>query len=244
MKARLFLIYIILLLITSRTVFCQNDLSNAGKAEINAEPNLSGELFAPALSPDITTYFNREWLPGDIFLADGRVVRNKKIKYNGLLDELFWLEPESNKTIQLDKGAILQFHFLNFQGDTSVYFRRLKVKRDILNDSIEIFGQELYRGDLSLYILHNFYFARRETVPMGKKYILKDIYLEEPVYYIRLLNKKAVGFKSFSRKNIYAFLPGKKEQIKKYFKEHRQGNINTNPEIIKLVQFLGTIIEQ
>jgi hypothetical protein len=244
MKAKLILAHIILLGITSRAGYCQNDYCCFGTDITNTELSLSGELFAPDLPVDIMTYFNRDWLLGDIFLSNGGIIRNINIKYNGLLDELFWLEPKSNKPIKLDKEAILQFHFLNFLGDTLVYFRKLKVKRNILTDSTEIYGQEIYHGDLSLFVLHTFYLDRREIVPMNKSYILKDIYKEEPVYYIKLLNNKVVGFKRFSRKSLYAFVPDKKDQIRKFFRESISGKIKTNPEIIGLIQFLNSIVNQ
>lgn len=244
MKTRFIIFHIILLLAISQSVFCQNECLCSGTEKINTEPYLSGELFTPDVPLDIMTYFNSSWLSGDIVLADGGIIKNKKIKYNGLLDELFFLDPSSNQVIKLDKEAIAQFHFLNYQGDTAVYFRKLKVKRDIFNDSIEIFGQELFHGDLSLYVLHSFYFARADIVPRNKGYILKDIYKEEPVYYLRFLNNKVVGFKSFSRKNLYAFLPGKKDQVKKFFKENGLGKIKTNQEIIRLIQFLSSIVDQ
>ena len=244
MKTKLILAHIILLGFTSQAIFCQEYCCSFGTDETNTEPYLAGELFVPASPPDIVTYFNKNWLSGDIWLTDGSIIRNKKIKYNGLLDELFWLEPESNQTIKLDKEAILQFHFLNFMGDTSVHFRKLKVKRNIVTDSTEIYGQEIYHGDLSLFVLHTFYLDRREKVPMNESYFLKDIYKEDPVYYIKFLNNKVVGFKRFSRKSLYTFVPGKKDQIKKFFKENKSGIIKTNPEIIRLIQFLSSIIDQ
>ena len=120
----------------------------------------------------------------------------------------------------------------------------VKVKRDIFSDSSEIFVQEIYNGKLSLFVLHNFYFDRREIVQMNRKYFLKDIYKEEPVYYIRLLDNRTIGFKNFSRESMYALLPVKKEQIKKYFRENNLGKIDTYPEIISLIQFLNSITDQ
>ena len=244
MKTKLILLQLILLGIASGQVFCQAGYDCFDVYEINTEQPLSGELFLPASPPDIVTYFNKSWLSGDIWLTDGTVIRNKKIRYNGLLDELFWLEPRMNQTIKLDKESIRQFHFLNFQDDTSVYFRKLKVKRNILTDSTEIYGQEIFRGDLSLYVLHSFYLNRKETVQIDKRYILKDIFEEETIYYIKFLDNKVVGFKRFSRKNLYTFLPDKKDQIKQYLKENKTGIIKSNPEIIRLVQFLSSIVEQ
>jgi hypothetical protein len=244
MKTKLFLLQLILLSIASPAGFCQSAFNCFDINEIAAEPYLSGELFATSSTPDIVTYFNRDWLSGDIWLADGGIIRNIKIRYNGLLDELFCLEPESNRIIKLDKEAIFQFHFLNFQGDTSVYFRKLKVKRDNYNDSIEIFAQEIYNRNLSLFILHSFYFLRRETVPMNKSYTLKDIYKEEPVYYLRYLNNPVVEFKRFSRKNLYSFMPDKENQIRKYFRDSMSGKIKTNQEVMNFINFLCTIVNQ
>jgi hypothetical protein len=198
----------------------------------------------PASPPDIVTYFNKSWLIGDIWLTDGTVVKNKKIRYNGLLDELLWQEPKSNQIIKLDKEAILRFHFHDFEGDTTVYFRKIYVLRNILNDSIETYVQELYNGDLSLFVSHAFYLLRKDKIQMGETYYLKDIYKEEPVYYLKYLNNQFVGFKRYSRKILYAFVPDKKEQIKQYLKANRTWIIKTNPEIIRLVQFLSSIVDQ
>ena len=244
MKTKLILLLLILLRIASLPGYCQTGYNCFDAKVINTEQPLAGELFIPASPPDIETYFNKYWLPGDIWLTDGTVIRNKKIKYNGLLDGLFWLEPASNQTIMLDKEAILKFHFHNFQGDTSVYFRKINIIRNILNDSIEIYGQEIYHGDLSLFVSHAFYLARKEAVKINNSLILKDIYEEEPVYYIKYLNNRVVGFKRFSRKSLYAFVPGKKDQIKKFFKENKSGIVKTKPEIIRLIQFLDTIVDQ
>jgi len=244
MKTKLILLSFILIKIASWPGFCQTGYICFDLNKINAEPPLSGELFSPALSPDIVTYFNKNWLPGDIWLTDGTIIRNKKIKYNRLLDELFWLEPVSNKTVKLDKEAILQFHFLNFMGDTSVYFRKLKVKRSILTDSTEIYGQEIFQGDLSLFILLTYYLDRTENVRMDNGTYMKDIYKEKPVYFIQYLNNKVVGFKRFSRKSLYAFVPDKKVQIKQYFKENKSVAIKTKPELIRLIHFLSSIVDQ
>lgn len=244
MKTRFIIFHIILLLAISQSVFCQSECLCPGTEKINTEPYLSGELFTPDVPLDNMTYFNNSWLPGDIFLEDGGIIKNKRIKYNGLADELFCLDPAANQVLKLDKSAICQFHYLNFNGDTSVYFRKLKVKRNLLPDSTEIYAQEIYRGDLSLYVLHNFFLARREKIAKNKVYVLKDIYIEDPVYYMKFLNNEIVEFKRFSRKSIYALAPGKEVQIRKFFRESVSGRIKTNQEITGLMQFLNTIIEK
>ncbi|TFG44428.1 MAG: hypothetical protein E4H43_00340 [Bacteroidia bacterium] len=240
MKLKIFIVNVILLVIGSRIGFCQTDTGQTANT-INSESLLSGELFDQSLTPDFATYFNIAWLEGDILLTNGRIARNKKIKYNGLLDELFWLEPVSNQTIKLDKESILQFHFLDFQGDTTIRFRKIKVKQDIFTDSSEIFVQEINKGKLSLLISYSFYFAGKETVRTNKGSFLKDIYKEEPVYYLSFPDNRLIELRRFSRKNLYTSLSDKKDLIRQYYRESSSGKIRTGQEILDFVQFLSSI---
>ena len=238
MKIRLIIINIVFLIISSQSLFGQTDcFSSTDKS--NYERELSGELFA--LTPDTITWFNKDWLIGDIFLSDGEIIRNKQIKYNGLLDELFRLEPISGKIVKLDKEAILKFHFLNFNGDTSVYFKRLKLKFDILKDSDEVFVQEIYSGKLSLFVLHTYYVQRREIEAKNNVYFEKEIYKEKPVYFLKYMNNRTVAVKSLTWKNLYTFIPDKKEQIKQFIKLARKVKIETYPHMIMLMKFLNNI---
>jgi len=176
-------------------------------------------------------------------MTNGRMVRKNKIRYNGLLDELFWLEPVSNKIIKLDKESILQFHFLNFNGDSTISFRKIRVRKDIFTDSADIFVQELKYGKVSLMISHSFYFAGKATVRTDKGAFLKDIYKGEPFYYLRLPDNRLVEIKRFSRKNLYTSLYDKKDLLRKYFRENSSGKISTGREIQDFVQFLSSVYD-
>jgi len=244
MKIKIVLAVAILHMITFQIMSGQKNTTGEDCDLTNSEPYLTGELFAQALPVDATTWLNSEWLSGDIYLSNGEVVRNKLIKYNGLLDELFWQEPKSKNIIKLDKEAILQFHFLNFKGDTSVYFRKIKVKRNIIADSSEIFGEVIYDGRLSLFVLQTFFIERRELIYMNGIPYQKDVYAEEPVYYFRLPDKKTFGTKSLSRKNLYALSANNKDKIKKFQKKNKTGGYINNSYLIRLTQFLSTIVDQ
>ncbi len=236
---------VILLLVTfSWSGHCQKKYDCYNVNELNAEPLLTGELFSPASSPDIVTYFNKTWLPAEIWLTDGTMVSNKMIKYNGLLDEILMQEPVSNQVIMLDKGALARFHFYNITGDTAVYFRKLRIKPNFLSDSAEIYCEEIFQGELSLFISHAFYLDHKERVKYNNSIMLKDVYREDPVYYLVYSDNQVTEFKNFNRKRLYKFLPGEKEQIKKFFREYVHGRIDTRPELIQLMQFLSSVVEQ
>jgi hypothetical protein len=237
------LAYILFLGIVSRVCFCQTICNCPDINDLTSEPQLSGELYtSSSFQPDIVTWFNREWLRGDIFLKDGGILRNKNIRYNSMLDELFCLEPESNQILKLDKEAIQQFHFYNFQGDTSVYFKKFRIKKDLSVDSADVFVQELYHGNLSLYIIRSFYFDHREVVRINNNYILKDIYKEEPVYYLQYSTDKIIELKVFTRKSLFALFPQKKDQVRNFFRQISTFRIKSEPELKRLMEVLDTAI--
>jgi hypothetical protein len=233
--------FILLLLITFQPANSQ-DTCCCLNEELTYEQALSGELFTQPL--DINTFFNKEWLLGRLVMSNGEIIQKKNIRYNGLLDELFWQEPGSKNTIKLDKESIQQFHFLNFGGDTSVIFEKIKVKRDLIADSLDVFAQEIYQGSLSLYILHDFVFDHREVLSLDKGLYQKTLYAGMPVYYFKFLNNSTIGLKHLNLKNLNNLVPGKEEQLKKYFRENIHGRIQTRSDLVELTRFLSSIVSQ
>jgi len=242
MKARIFIIQTFLLVLTTGTLYSQTSACCECKDKTKAEPALTGEFVE--MPKDTLTWFRKEWQLGDIMLSDGQIVHNVQLKYNGLVDELFWFEPDSRKSVKLDKEAILRFHFLNIKGDTAINFRKIKVKRDILKDSSDVFGQEIYLGNLSLFILHTFYIKQSEVVITSKGFVQNDAYAEEPVYILQFRNDRTVRLKSLNRKNLYTMMPDKKDEIKQFFKQIRQVKIVSYAEIRALMHFLNTLVYQ
>ena len=238
------LAFAILLIIGCQNSYGQRNNSVNTSDLIYSEPCLTGELFAPDVIVDAATYFNPAWLSGDIYLSNGEIVRNKLIKYNGLLDELFWLGPKSKNIIKLDKEAILQFHFRNINGDTSVYFRKIKFKRNILADSAVVFGQVIYNGSSALFVIHTFKKEGTELIRKDGRPFEKDVFTEEPIYFFSFVNHRTFVTKSLKRNSLYAFSPGNKDKIKEFLRANKTGKFMNNAYLIKLTQFLGTIANE
>jgi hypothetical protein len=209
----------------------------------DTEPKLTGELFRPVLPVDEITYFNSEWLPGDIYLSNGEVVRNKYLRYNGLMDELFWLESRSKNVIKLDKESILQFHFYNLNGDSTVCFRKIKVKKNSVSDSSDVFGQVMYNGNLSLFVQHTYKFVGTEPIRKNGLLLENNVYAMIPVYILRFSDYRTFITKSLNRNNLYIFLPEKKDQIKKFFKQMNQSKVESYDDITMLMKFLNSIAD-
>lgn len=242
MKPKRIFVYTIFLIITFQNLAGQKSFSTANIDLKSSELCLTGELFTPDQIIEGTTYFNSEWLPGDIYLSNGEVVRNKLIKYNGLLDELFWQEPKSKNVIKLDKESILQFHFQNLDGDSTIYFRKIKVKKNAVADSSEFFGQVVYEGSLSLFVLHIHKFEKTELFRRGGVLLEKNVYAEEPVYIFRYSNNKTLVTKSLNRKRLYAFSPENKNKIREFLKTNDTGKFKDISYLRSLAQFLSTLV--
>jgi hypothetical protein len=208
------------------------------------QPNLTGELFKPDLPLDEITYFNSEWLAADIYLSNGEIAKNKLIKYNGLLDELFWLEPNSKNIIKLDKEAILQFHFQNLNDDSTVVFRNIRIKKNAVSDSSDVFGQVMYEGRLSLFIQHTYKFAGTELYRKNGFLLENNVYAIIPVYIFRFTNDKTFLTKSLNRKSLYSIFPEKRHQIKNFFRQIRQSKIESYNDSNTLMKFLNSIVFQ
>jgi len=244
MKPQIILAYAILLIIDCQNSYGQRYNSVNTYDLTGSESCLTGEFFSPDKFVDATTYFNSAWLAGDIYLSNGEVVRNKLIKYNGLLDELFWQEPKSQNIIKLDKEAIQQFHFRNINGDTSVYFRKIKFKRNILADSAVAFGQVIYNANSTLFVIHTFKKEGTELIRKNGSPFEKDVFTEEPIYFFSFANNKTFVTRSLKRNSLYAFSPGNKDRIKEFLKANRIGKSINNAYLIRLTQFLSTLVNE
>lgn len=241
MSTKIIIAYSIVLMTTVQNVIAQSNRSEDVGTFTSSESCLTGELFTSASTVDESTYFNSEWLSGDIYFSNGEVVRNKLIKYNGLLDELFWQEPKSKNTIKLDKEPVQQFHYLNLNGDTSIYFRKIKVKQSNVANSGEIFCEAIYNGRVSLFVCYTYFIERRVIVYMNGSPFEKAIYAEKPIYYFRSGNNKSFVTKSLNRNSLYQFSPDNKDPIKAFFKANKIRKFTSKSDLIRLTQFLNTL---
>jgi hypothetical protein len=196
-----------------------------------------GELFTGELQSD--TYLNPDWIPGDLLLETGEKISNVDLKYNSLIDELFWREPESNKVIKVDKEYIKGFHFNDFRGDTTVFFRRMKIKKDYVSDSILCYLQEIEFFKIKLFIYHSKFFFRRETFSVNYNTSIRDIYIEQPIYFIKSNTELSV-FKKFTRMSLKKAFPDKSDIIMEYLRKSASGRIRTYMEIISFFLYLDS----
>ncbi len=194
-----------------------------------------GELYKGDLQSD--TYLNPDWIEGDLLLESGGKIGNVFLRYNGLTDELFWREPILNNVIKVDKESVKGFLFNEFRGDTTVIFRRMKIKKDFAGDSALCFLQEIDFNKIKLFIYHSKFFLRKENYSVNGKISMRDIYIEQPVYFIRSHSGLSV-FKKLNVHSLCKAYPDKSDVIRKYIRNNATGRLNTHNEIINILHYL------
>lgn len=203
--------------------------------------NLTGELYSPARLPDTSTYYNRLWLHSDIQLMSGEIVRNAYVRYSKLSDEIYWFEPRNRKTIRLDKEPIVRFHFRNVDGDTTVFFSRLKIRPILSSDSITVFAEEIYLGRLSFYVRRGCEPDRQEMITHEGSTYLVSQYRDLPSYYIRSGSGRTITVTGLRKKDLYALSPGSRDRIRKFCNQNPSLKAGKKKDLVTLARFLETL---
>ena len=194
-----------------------------------------GELYSGDLQSN--TYLNPDWILGELLLETGDKISNVYLRYNGLTDELFWKEPVMNNVIKVDKESVKGFRFDNFRGDTAVIFRRMKIRKDFAGDSTLCFLQEIGFNKIKLFIYNSKYFLRKENYTVNGKIAMRDIYIDQPVYFIRS-DSRLSEFKKINGHSLCKAYPDKSDVIRKYLRNSVSGQLKTNNEVIGILQYL------
>lgn len=225
------------LILTSATLSGQVRQNEFPRVQQIPYQYVAGELYAGDLQSD--TYLNPDWIEGDLLLETGDRINNVFLRYNGMTDELFWREPVLNNVIKVDKESVRSFHFNYFRGDSAVFFARMKIKKDFVSDSTSCFLQEIVFSRIKLYIYRSKSFLRKENYSVNGKISMRDIFIEQPVYFI-LSDSGLSVFKIFNGHALCKAYPDKSDLIRKYIRNSASGRLKTHNEIISIIYYLDT----
>ncbi len=216
--------------------------------EINSEDKDTEKLFEQGLSGRVTPpprrligdqhYPDEEWHRGDVTLEHGQVVYNKLLRYNGYLDELFWLYEGDYQQVLIDRNMVKEFRFRSvFTGETTL-FRKLEIDSPLFIGKNEIFAEILYEGDISVYT------CRRVIETARGDYMLGNIIYggmrikPSHVYIIRLPDGTMHTTRRISRRSILGMFPDNRREVRRLLREHNMIP-RTEQELVKTAIILG-----
>lgn len=198
-------------------------------------PNLTGDLYQEMDNGIGSQYYIKEWLPGDIYLTNNAVVRDKFIRFNLYYNKLMWFTPLDHKQIMLDKEQIQGF---SIDFGQKHFFQKITIKPELVFDSLKVYAETLYEDRISLFVYRKVVQAGYEVDKQRSKTVYKMV----TSYYLMLENGRTIGMKKYSKRNILLVFPEQKEQILAKFKAEKIRHFRRLPDLIRTTQALNEVL--
>lgn len=210
-------------------------------AEKRFEAHLSGEVYMPPVLYAGSPWFLADWNKGSVTLKTGETVSNVLLRYNGYMDELFWLTPESYDHIRLDKQLISSFVIHRAGSKQQFRFRNMNI-RTLLGTSREsVFMQVLYEGDVSLYVFRKI----RETgattsVMVGNVLVPRQVIGSDYRYYLRRGGSEPELIIP-NRSSLLRAFPEHRQEIRQALRRNRN-RMRNEAQFVEAIVLLNRII--
>ncbi len=213
------------------TLFAQIDINDSTEIKNSLYQQLTGEKYLDQGKGSINLYFINNWCFGKLVLASGDVIKRIPIRYNCSIGQLIWLNTNIGQ-IRLDNQNISEFYLTSF--GTNYHFRKIKTK--LVNDSAEIFAQELFENKLKLFVYRK--------VELGTKILELDgiyyLYTQKPIYIINI-NKKQFFCHKAKIKSLIEIFPQAKEKINQRIKQNHL-KCKTEQDFINIIKNVEDIL--
>ena len=200
-------------------------------------PKLTGEFFYEGRQYVGDQYYNKDWVNGDILLSTGVMVYDKFLKYNGLFDELIWMNTTNFGIFKLDKTFVREFWLKNVLGST-IHFKQIDVSEANSSHKSDIFVEVGTEGKMSLYIQHKITVGGSENVSKNNILCSFDVLEATPRYYIKLPSASYFRMTKIRRRAFLKLFPEKKKAIGKIIRDNHL-NISQESDFVKLIELMN-----
>lgn len=200
-------------------------------------PKLTGETFIEKKGYKGEQFFYKDWAESDILLSTGEMVYGEKLKYNGLLDEVIWVNTSINQQFKLDKLYVSEFWLKNAPS-AIIHFKRINVGEPTGVHRSDIFVEIGVEGKVSLYIQRKISIVGEENIYLnGTQYILESIGAK-PLYYIKLPSNRYLMMSKIRRKALLKLFPEQKKAIIKLMRANHL-DFKSEGDFIKVIDLLN-----
>ncbi len=205
------------------------------------EPLLTGEMLQPVVHISGSQYFY-DWDDADIKLYSGELIYNKKIRYNGYLNEMIWYMTEKNIYVKLDKSRISEVYFKNLHA----LFRNLHISGDYNFQKYAvdttIFAEVLLESRISMYA-----YRKIKQVSSDVRYGTSQAFMERNIenafiYYIKVPdNNSLIAINTINKRNLIRLFPTRKTEIMKILKDNNL-TVNSEANFAKALYLIGKVL--
>ncbi len=233
MKKALILSFIFI----SVSAVCQtNIVSKTPLIDTTFSVKLTGSFFIERKQFVGQQYYNQDWATGDILLNTGEKLMGISLKYNGLYDDLIWLNTFNYGIFKLDKPTIKEFWLKTGNGLVH-HFKQLKI--NIIQDSIKnVFAEILMDKTVSFFVQRKIEVQGLQYVTVNKIRQKYDNLVVSPVYYFKLPSNQYVSIERPNRKKVLNIFPENKKDIAKIITDNHL-NLKRESDLVRLVELMN-----
>lgn len=218
---------------------------NADDPDRYFEQGLSGKLSMPPRQPIGNQHYPvEEWLSGSVTLENGIVVKNKMLRYNGYIDELFWLFEGDYQQIQVDKYFVKKFHLHVPRKEKPLIFHRIKADSPILIGRDEIFGELLYEGDVRLYAYRRIEGSRSGEYWIGDVPYGGPVISPRPLYILMLSDGTPRIIQRIRRRNILNLFHENRGELRGLLRENSLFRLRKEHDMIETARILDAFLKE
>lgn len=203
------------------------------------EPKLIGDFFFNQFLSRGSQYFIDKWLEGTVLLSNNKEVKDKKLRYNGYIDRLIRVT-DNFQQVKLDKESVIGFTLYDAAANRNYTFRKIKIREEFLPDPIEVYAQQLYQGNISLYARRQVKKTGTDQDP-GNRYMIYK-FEKRTTYFFCYAGEPSSGFRKINRRNVLNDFPDRKEQIKNLLRINKFRKINSEDDLIKIAELVSSSI--
>ncbi len=233
---------IIISIITSILVAAQSPIvTKLPQIDTTYNQKLTGAFLVENKQFIGSQYIQDKWSAGRILLTTGKSVDCEALKYNGLLDELIWLNVHNSGIFVVDKLGITDF-WITDSNNNQKHFQKISLYQDSKDSTKNIFAELVFDREMKLYVhrkisIQGFQFLIVNDIK--RKY---DILRSTPIYYIRLPKGEYKVINKLNRKTILANMLLYQNEINRIVKSSRL-NLKNEIDFIKLIEQLNLAIK-
>jgi len=198
---------------------------------------LTGEFFYESKQYIGVQNFNENWAQSDILLSTGEMIYNVSLKYNGLFDEVIWMNTSNFGKFKLDKSFIKEF-WLKYEPSFPNHFKRINVSEPDKSHQPDIFVEVCTEGKISLYIQRRIRVSGTETIYRNDAYRNFESLESSPVYYIKLPSNQYLKLNRIRRRTFLKLFPDKKKAITKIMNANNL-DVKVEGDFVKLIELMG-----
>lgn len=200
------------------------------------KPVLFGEIVGSHEPTAGSPFFIEGWSKGDIHLKNGEIAGDVMIQYNGFRDRLYWLNPDTGRTIAIESSIIAGFTLDHPETGELITFRNLRNNTDDTAKFVQILVEDEY----SLYVERTVEATGRRNIRQEGRQVEVPVLQPNPVYYIIMPDDSLAKVSRIRSSLISELFPEKEEAISAAIVGRRL-RLRTESDLIDVIKVINEL---